>query len=183
MSLHWCGVCHCQPVVVCSVVAVAGITAALYLPSTEARTSVKWHLSGPQHWRGKFKHFTMHIISITEWFWRKKIWVGARRFGCLVTWFCYQLIAKPGNKTQPNFHDLAHMHMYICIFWHSTLKWHSCLTSLWKTRTCLSYLVDTMLLNIWWLQKPGHHQHDVNMGCRVVRFNCLSTPSLCWHPG
>ena len=25
--------------------------------------------------------------------------VGSRRCGCLVTWFCYQLIAKPGNKT------------------------------------------------------------------------------------
>ena len=27
------------------------------------------------------------------------IWVRSRRWGCLVTWFCYQMIAKPGNKT------------------------------------------------------------------------------------
>ena len=27
------------------------------------------------------------------------IWVKSRNCGCLVTWFCYQLIAKPGNKT------------------------------------------------------------------------------------
>ena len=27
------------------------------------------------------------------------IWVWSRRCGCLVTWFCYQMIAKPGNKT------------------------------------------------------------------------------------
>ena len=27
------------------------------------------------------------------------IWVRSRNWGCLVTWFCYQLIAKPGNKT------------------------------------------------------------------------------------
>ena len=26
---------------------------------------------------------------------------GHRNFGCLGTWFCYQLIAKPGNKTAP----------------------------------------------------------------------------------
>ena len=26
-------------------------------------------------------------------------WVRWRRCGCLVTWFCYHLIAKPGNKT------------------------------------------------------------------------------------
>ena len=27
------------------------------------------------------------------------IWVSSWRFGCLVTWFCYHFIAKPGNKT------------------------------------------------------------------------------------
>ena len=27
------------------------------------------------------------------------MWVRPRNCGCLVTWFCYQLIAKPGNKT------------------------------------------------------------------------------------
>ena len=27
------------------------------------------------------------------------IWVRSRRCGCLITWFCYQKIAKPGNKT------------------------------------------------------------------------------------
>ena len=27
------------------------------------------------------------------------IWVRSRNWGCFVTWFCYQLIAKPGNKT------------------------------------------------------------------------------------
>ena len=27
------------------------------------------------------------------------IWVRSQNCGCLVTWFCYQLIAKPGNKT------------------------------------------------------------------------------------
>ena len=29
----------------------------------------------------------------------KCIWVRSRNCGHLVTWFCYQLIAKPGNKT------------------------------------------------------------------------------------
>ena len=27
------------------------------------------------------------------------IWVKSRNCGCRVTWFCYHLIAKPGNKT------------------------------------------------------------------------------------
>ena len=34
-----------------------------------------------------FSRTTQHII-----------WVRSRRCGCLVTWFCHQLIAKPGNK-------------------------------------------------------------------------------------
>ena len=29
----------------------------------------------------------------------ESIWVRSRNCDCLVTWFCYQLIAKPGNKT------------------------------------------------------------------------------------
>ena len=38
------------------------------------------------------KHWGLIIIYL---------WVRSRKWGCLVTWFCYQLIAKPGtsNKT------------------------------------------------------------------------------------
>ena len=40
-------------------------------------------------------------------------WVRSRNCGCLVTWFCYQLIAKPGNKTATvsQFRDLTHMYI------------------------------------------------------------------------
>ena len=31
--------------------------------------------------------------------WCESIWVRSLNCGCLVTWFCYHLIAKPGNKT------------------------------------------------------------------------------------
>ena len=35
----------------------------------------------------------------TEWStWIRNIWVRSRNCSCLVTWFCYQLVAKPGNK-------------------------------------------------------------------------------------
>ena len=37
-------------------------------------------------------------ITPTELHWWG-IWVRSRNCVCLVTWFCYQLIAKPGNKT------------------------------------------------------------------------------------
>ena len=36
------------------------------------------------------------------------IWVGSRSCGCLVTWFCYHLIARP-VAGQPQFRDLTHM--------------------------------------------------------------------------
>ena len=36
-----------------------------------------------------------HHIQSVVWY----IWVRTHNCGCLVTWFCYQLIAKPVNKT------------------------------------------------------------------------------------
>ena len=43
------------------------------------------------------------------------IWVKSRRFGCIVTWFWYQLIAKPGNKTAaPSWLDPYHIWTSVC---------------------------------------------------------------------
>ena len=44
------------------------------------------------------------------------IWVRSRNCGCLVTWFCYQLIAKPGNKTAAVSWPDPYKHIYIYIF-------------------------------------------------------------------
>ena len=41
------------------------------------------------------------------------IWARSRRCGCLVTWFCYHLIAKPGNKTAAS----SCPEPYICFHW------------------------------------------------------------------
>ena len=43
------------------------------------------------------KRDTFKVWAHTEF--TASIWVRSRNCGCLVTWFCYQLIAKPGNKT------------------------------------------------------------------------------------
>ena len=41
------------------------------------------------------------------------IWVRSWSCGCLVTWFCYHVIAKPGSKTAaPSWHD----HIYLIKF-------------------------------------------------------------------
>ena len=39
-----------------------------------------------------------NYLSVLNWQ-NTTIWVRSRNCGCLVTWFYYQLIAKPGNKT------------------------------------------------------------------------------------
>ena len=70
------------------------------------------------------------------------IWVKSRNCGCLVTWFCYQLIAKPGNKTaevpwlDPFAFDIVLPCCHVAISWIPTS---------WKTRNCLSYITNTIL--------------------------------------
>ena len=49
------------------------------------------------------------VQSATMCYMKYLIWVRSRMCGCLVTWFCYQLIAKPGNKTAtPSWPDPYH---------------------------------------------------------------------------
>ena len=50
--------------------------------------------------------------------WLVSTWVKSRNCGCLVTWFCYQLIAKPGNNTAST--PWPHPH----VFWKS--DWEMC---------------------------------------------------------
>ena len=68
------------------------------------QNSVWRSLMTSQHW---FSLTTAQIVTwtvqITRWANVDPglfcIWVRSRNCGCLDTWFCYQLIAKPGNKT------------------------------------------------------------------------------------
>ena len=53
------------------------------------------------------------------------IWVRSRNCSCLVTWFCYQLIAKPGNKTATvPWPDQYHEYIYSLSFLHTTTLPH-----------------------------------------------------------
>ena len=56
-----------------------------------------------KHWNQIGIHFCIgcNSCSAIVWYNANNIWVRSRNCGCLVTWFCYQLIAKPGNKTAP----------------------------------------------------------------------------------
>ena len=46
-----------------------------------------------------YKVGIMTALDFNGMYYCNRTWVRSRNFGCLVTWFCYQLIAKPGNKT------------------------------------------------------------------------------------
>ena len=52
---------------------------------------------------GKWRPFCLHLNVLTHCNLHQAIHMGQvaelGNFGCLVTWFCYQLIAKSGNKT------------------------------------------------------------------------------------
>ena len=78
------------------------------------------------------------------------IWVRSRNCGCLVTWFCYQLIAKPGNKTVavswPDPYDFIKI-MKVDKF---TVKKHKKLPIL----HCQYMAADALVLS----QEPGHQQ-------------------------
>ena len=82
----------------------------------------------------EYKHVTYKYFN------HRKIWVRPRRCGCLVTWFCYQLIAKPGNKTAA----LPWPDPYICcdcfIFARSIIHLYSnfiiIMTAICKTLVC-----------------------------------------------
>ena len=57
------------------------------------------NLSSENKWNVLLRWLYFETSSDTSVHIRQDIWVRSRNCGCLVTWFCYQLIAKPGNKT------------------------------------------------------------------------------------
>ena len=50
-------------------------------------------------WVYHWSHFITHGVVNKHDLIKYIIWVRSWNCGCLVTWFCYQLIAKPSNKT------------------------------------------------------------------------------------
>ena len=44
------------------------------------------------------KYIYIYWPTVTQFY---DIWVRSRRWGCFVTWYCYEMGAKPGNKAAP----------------------------------------------------------------------------------
>ena len=83
------------------------------------------------------------------------IWVRSRNCGCLVTWFCYQLIAKPGNKTAA----VPWPDPYTCIWFHHSVRrtdhWLS--PRLWHHQWPCDIINDlvTSSMTLWHHQWPS----------------------------
>ena len=84
------------------VVLIGSKSSCLWFLETEGATFSPilhwWWFCGPT---GTVKeNCNMQAVSVLNiWICRNILWVRSRNCGCLVTWFCYQLIAKSGNKT------------------------------------------------------------------------------------
>ena len=94
------------------------------------------------------------------------IWVRSWNFGCLVTWFCYQLIAKPGNKTATVSWPDPSLH------WHGTSSWN---LSSWKLKMCSPYISLPWLLVTWQCKRTGHHQSFASYDL------CTAQRGLLWY--
>ena len=57
-------------------------------------------------------HRIFHVSNIYIYIYIIYIWVRSRNCGCLVAWFCYRLIAKPGNKTAA----VSWPGSYVCVY-------------------------------------------------------------------
>ena len=72
-----------------------------------------------------------------------RIWVRLRNCGCLVTWFCYQLIAKPGNKAAtvswPDPYISGYNLPVNCKDWEYNDMVQVCFNSLWSRDTIWPY--------------------------------------------
>ena len=58
-------------------------------------------------------------------------WSGHGACGCLVAWFCYQLMARPGGGTAARLRDLTHVHasegvhnLYVHEFMYLSMRMH-----------------------------------------------------------
>ena len=106
------------------------------------------------------------------------IWVGSWNWGYLVTWFCYQLIAKPGNKSTP---VLSPDPYTIIAFSTKVYLLHNLLANKQMQQILISWINKKrkMLFTDVYSLKC---KNDELCSCLDVLVNSLwPTDALCWH--
>ena len=103
------------------------------------------------------------------------IWVRSRNCSCLVTWFCYQLIAKPGNKTV----TVSWPDPYI-LFWNWTGSYNG---KIFLTLTFHFFSAKHMdsHMEVWtnWLPVANDFFKCILVNCFVFDFVSLNFVSKC----
>ena len=103
------------------------------------------------------------------------IWIRSRNYGCLVAWFCYQLIAKQVRK-QSQFRDLTHI-SYPCSTWVEFVNIfpkhfrNSHILTVAMMYPKLKKYNQGTIISMLWL----YHRHS------DTKFVCL--PPYCYHVG
>ena len=114
------------------------------------------------------------------------VWVRSWRCGCLVTRFCYLLIAKPGNKTAtppwPNLYELTlkdtqplltkYTPCSICHWFSNTI--HVCPVSIHSELGVVARLYHSMVCSALFLQRAFNQ-------C-IVQYNTPWRAIICDHP-
>ena len=150
---------------------VTAVCAPAFRPPSKKTSKSKLRISGHlrgMHWSPWFPLARKPInLDSDDMSWRydgisrrgllhKDIWVRPRNCGCLVTWFCSQLIAKPSNNT-------------------ATVSWPDPYVagklSFYVRGPCYFGLTRSIswLLMPWLLTSPGHLQPWYLL-CRIGRF-------------
>ena len=107
------------------------------------------------------------------------IWVRSRNCGCLVIWFCYQLIAKPGNKTATVLWPDPYIYIYLFIgFMHFAKHFNKFKWKQWRRLAGTHHFLSSRLSKL--STEPHqtmHHGHSSWKHCTLPKvFWSLTRP-------
>ena len=103
------------------------------------------------------------------------IWVKSQNCGCLVTWFCYQLIAKPRNKTAAvSWPDPSGVGITSTIHVKSIISYHQC------SNNTFDWLVTQPWTNQRQCCKKGPQPAMILTENLISKANCRSLKIWYW---
>ena len=103
------------------------------------------------------------------------IWVRSWNCGCLVTWFCYQLMAKPGNETAAV--PWPDPYIFGIVLWMAMQVWWHCDLGPGLLRHITINKVLTRLLIGWQLaSSQSENMFEISCSLTILTWRFLSNP-------
>ena len=117
-----------------------------------------------------FLSYHFHTCSIL-------IWVRTRNCGCLVTWFCYRLIAKPGNKTAAV--SWPDPYIFAILYWCKICR-NICILNKPLSEPILFMLIWTLMWIYWWdsVRKMSLHWFTLELYLSCTNPSISEYPSI-----